>query len=60
MTAHSYVLERRILRASQLLAQPDLSLADIAAFSGFATQSHLTLAFGKKFGITPNEFRRKL
>jgi AraC family transcriptional regulator len=60
MTAHSYVLERRILRARQLLAQPALSLTDIAASSGFATQSHLTLAFGKKFGITPNEFRRKL
>jgi len=60
MTAHSYVLERRILRARQLLAQPDLSLTDIAASSGFATQSHLTFAFRKKFGITPNEFRRKL
>jgi AraC family transcriptional regulator len=60
MTAHSYVLERRILRARQLLAQPDLSLTDIAASSGFATQSHLTLAFHKKFGITPNAFRRKL
>jgi AraC family transcriptional regulator len=58
--AHSYVLERRILRARQLLAQPDLSLTDIAASSGFATQSHLTLAFRKKFGITPNAFRRKL
>ncbi len=60
MTAHSYVLERRILRARQLLAQPDLSLTDIAASSGFATQSHLTSAFRKKFGITPNAFRRKL
>jgi AraC family transcriptional regulator len=60
MTAHSYVLERRILRARQLLAQPDLILTDIAASSGFATQSHLTLAFRKKFGITPNAFRRKL
>jgi AraC family transcriptional regulator len=60
MTAHSYVLERRILRARQLLAQPDLSLTDIAASSGFATQSHLTLVFRKKFGITPNAFRRKL
>jgi AraC family transcriptional regulator len=54
------VLERRILRARQLLAQPDLSLIDIAASGGFATQSHLTLAFRKKFGITPNAFRRRL
>jgi AraC family transcriptional regulator len=60
MTAHCYVLERRILRARQLLAESDLSLTDIAASSGFATQSHLTLAFRKKFGITPNAFRRKL
>jgi AraC family transcriptional regulator len=60
MTAHSYVLERRIMRARQLLTQPDLSLTDIAASSGFATQSHLTFAFRKKFGITPNAFRRKL
>jgi AraC family transcriptional regulator len=60
MTAHSYVLERRILRSRHLLAQPDLSLTDIAASCGFATQSHLTLVFRKKFGITPNECRRKL
>jgi len=60
MTAHSYVLERRILRARRLLAQPDLSLTDIAASSGFATQSHLTSTFHKKFNITPNAFRRKL
>jgi AraC family transcriptional regulator len=52
MTAQSYVLERRILRARQLLAQPDLSLTDIAASSGFATQSHLTFAFRKRFGMT--------
>ncbi len=50
MTAHSYVLEKRILRARLLLARPDLSLTDIAASSAFATQSHLTLAFRKKFG----------
>jgi AraC family transcriptional regulator len=59
-TAHSYVLEKRILRARQLLAQHGLSLTDIATSSGFATQSYLPLAFRKRFGVTPNEFQRKL
>jgi AraC-like DNA-binding protein len=54
------VLEKRILRARQLLAQHGLSLTDIATSSGFSTQSYLPLAFRKRFGVTPNEFQRKL
>jgi AraC-like DNA-binding protein len=46
--------------ARQLLAQHGLSLTDIATSSGFATQSYLPLAFRKRFGVTPNEFQRKL
>jgi AraC-like DNA-binding protein len=42
-----------------LLAQYGLSLTDIAASSEFATQSYLTLAVRKEFGMTPNDFRRK-
>jgi AraC family transcriptional regulator len=60
MTAHSYVLERRLLHARHLLSQSGLKLTDIAATSGFATQSHLTVAFRKKFGLSPGALRRKL
>jgi AraC family transcriptional regulator len=58
MALHSYVLIRRITLARQLLSKPDLSLAQIADATGFATQSHLTTAFLTRTGMTPGLFRR--
>jgi len=62
MTVHRYVLERRIHRAKYMLGikSDDNSLADVAAICGFASQSHMSLAFRREFGVTPAEFRRRL
>jgi AraC-like DNA-binding protein len=53
---HRYATMRRLDRARRLIAA-DTSLADAAAASGFADQSHMTRQFKKAYGIAPGEWR---
>ncbi|RZL29083.1 MAG: AraC family transcriptional regulator, partial [Rubrivivax sp.] len=49
---HAYLLQRRVLLARQLV-RAGLPLAEAAAVSGFADQSHMTRCFVRSFGLTP-------
>jgi AraC-like DNA-binding protein len=55
---HAYVLQKRLASAAELLANSNLSLAEIAVVTGFSDQSHLTRLFGQAFEMTPGQFRR--
>ena len=57
---HSYLLKLRVDRARELLANPALSLTDIALECGFSSHSHLTRVFRQVLGTTPSEYRRSL
>ncbi len=52
-----YRRRRRIQLAHDKLADPELTLAHVAADVGFADQSHLTRAFKRFTGMTPGEYR---
>jgi AraC-like DNA-binding protein len=54
----SYLLERRIERARELLAT-DRPLSEIALLLGFYDQSHFTRVFKQRTGETPAAFRRR-
>jgi AraC-like DNA-binding protein len=54
---HCYLTQRRLERAQELLAETDLSLAQIALQSGFSDQSHFSRRFRIFFGATPRSFR---
>jgi AraC family transcriptional regulator len=55
---HQYVIARRVERARQLLqGGGDISLAEIAAHSGFSDQSQFTHHFKRIVGVTPGQFR---
>src|SRR6516165_4904738 len=55
---HQYVIRRRVERARQLLqAGTDLSLAEVAACTGFSDQSQFTHHFKRLVGVTPGQFR---
>src|SRR6476660_2621744 len=58
VTPHHYLIQKRIERAQQILAQTDLSLAEIAYTVGFSDQGHLARHFRALLGTTPREFRR--
>jgi len=56
---YQYVLNRRIVRAKQLLRDPRIALAAIAGQCGFSHQQHLTATFRRMTGVTPGTYRRR-
>ncbi len=56
-TPHDYVNSRRILAASKLLKETDLSSKAIAVTVGFFDPVLFNRNFKKRLGITPGEFR---
>jgi AraC family transcriptional regulator len=57
---HRYHLHRRAERAKTLLANPALSVTDIALDLGFLDTSSFSTAFRKLVGRTPTGYRRSL
>ena len=57
-TLHQYQIRQRLLKANELCATTNLPFAEIALMCGFCSQSHMTDAFRKIYGITPSYFRK--
>ncbi len=55
---YRYLNKRRILRAQQLLLDPQQTLTDIGLSLGFSSHSHFTNTFRKVTGMTPSQFRK--
>lgn len=55
LTPHAYLVQRRIDLARRLIAG-GTGLADAAAASGFADQSHMTRIFVRKYGLSPASY----
>ena len=53
----SYINKVRVDRARLLLADPDLSLVDVAALTGFEDQSYFTKVFKAVTGQTPKKYK---
>ncbi|MEJ0076357.1 MAG: AraC family transcriptional regulator [Alphaproteobacteria bacterium] len=53
---HRYATMRRLDRARRLIAA-EVSLADAAAATGFADQSHMTRQFKQAYGVAPAAWR---
>jgi AraC family transcriptional regulator len=54
---YRFVLEKRIKRAQEMLAQSNVTIGEIAVACGFCSQQHLTSTFSRKLGVTPQHFR---
>lgn len=66
---HAYLSHLRLEKARHLLRMPsgsngsglfDMSLAQVAAATGFADQSHMTRRFKRVLGITPGQYRKNV
>jgi len=51
---------QRVERARTLLANPKLSVLEVAAAVGYANQGHFARIFRRETGVSPREFRRAL
>ncbi len=58
-TPYSYVMEVRLSKAADLLAQTGLSVGEIASRTGFNQQSYFGRRFKEKTGMTPLEYRKR-
>ncbi len=56
---HAEILRVRLQRVSDLLADTDLTLDEIARRTGFATAQYLSESFKKDRKITPGQYRRR-
>lgn len=59
MTIFQYLLEYRITKSREFLADPSFTIADVAQNTGFSSQSYFTSCFKKIVGCTPNKYRKK-
>jgi AraC family transcriptional regulator len=57
---HHYLTAMRMARARKLLAEPDLSIIQVALAVGYQTPSAFTASFRKVTSQTPSEFRKGL
>ncbi|HEV7282060.1 MAG TPA: DNA-binding transcriptional regulator [Pirellulaceae bacterium] len=59
-TPHQEIQRLRIDRVKHLLAETDMSLAEIANRSGFEHVEYLSFAFKRETGQTPSQYRRSV
>ncbi len=57
MTYGDYVRTHRLHLAARRLLESDITVAELAYDLGFATPSHFTAVFGRRFGVTPRAYR---
>ena len=57
MSPHKYLIGRRVERAKVLLADPDLSLHEVAARLGYTEQTSFARVFRRITQITPGAYR---
>ena len=58
MTPHQYVIRARVESAKELLAQGNLTIAEVAKSVGFVDQSHLHRHLKRLMGVTPKVLQR--
>ncbi len=59
VSPHTYLTQRRIMRAQDLMMTTDASISEIALAVGFSDQAHLTTRFHRSVGTTPHAWRRE-
>ncbi|KIC39077.1 AraC family transcriptional regulator [Ruegeria sp. ANG-R] len=53
-----FYIELRVARAYALLSETEMTVAEIAAATGFGSATQLTVRFKKRYGEAPTSFRR--
>jgi len=59
VTLNEYLIDLRINRAKQLLAETDLTIDEICQQVGYSTISYFTKLFKGRTGMTPGTYRRE-
>jgi AraC family transcriptional regulator len=57
-TLGEYIRRLRVEWVAEQLTRTSMTLSAIGIAAGFSDQSHLTREFGRRFGVTPAQWRR--
>lgn len=60
LTPHAYLVERRMVRACNLLMHTKQSIGEIAVHCGFEDPSYFAARFRRLYRMCPREFRKRL
>lgn len=58
MSPINYLIAKRIEESQNLLRSTDHSIAQVASFTGFSSQSYFSQSFKKITGLSPGEYRQ--
>ena len=58
LPVHTWLRQRRMERAAQLLQNASLSVLGIAQSVGYGSASQFTAAFRRQYGVTPAQYRK--
>ena len=58
-TPHEEIVRLKVERVKMLLAETDLSMAEIARCAGFLHVEYLSAAFKRTVGVAPSQYRRQ-
>lgn len=58
VTPSEYITENRLELAKELLSDLTVSVADVSERSGFSSASYFCKQFSKKYGISPQKYRK--
>ena len=56
---HQYLLELRLVRARNLLAETEFSVKEIAMQTGFEDEHYFSRLFQQKLNVTPSQWRSR-
>jgi AraC-like DNA-binding protein len=59
-TLHGYLVRLRLAVALDAVIETEVDLTELAFDLGFASHSHLTYAFRRRYGVPPGAVRREL
>ncbi len=57
-TVFAYFSDMRMIKAKNLLAEQDLTVAEVAYSVGYRNPQHFSSAFKRKFGVSPGQMKR--
>lgn len=57
-TISTYITDYRLEKSKEILTTTSYSVNKIAGMVGYSGGSHFIYSFKKKFGMTPNEYRK--
>lgn len=56
----SYITDVRMEKAAELMEQTNLKVYDVMERIGYQKSQHFSKLFKEKYGVTPNEYRRRI